>query len=384
MDVFSQLYRLKIITFIKRWKLLSLILGSIDILVIALAFQCSYLFNYYEVGGLFISQTKLLRLFFLIMPFWLLILYLIQVTEIPRTKRFRVLFFEYLQSTIYIVILLLVFYFVFRLFDISRRFLVEFAFLGFVFLFLARYFEYRVFRNYRAKGYNFIRVVLIADDSSVPFIESLINTTVWGYKITHVFSGSQIIRDRYRSSFEILPEKSVKLLYDLMELQPVDEVLYVKANVVTQEVRTIIRSCEELGVVFNLMHKEPGPSLTNAINTTIGSYKFLTFINVPYKPSALALKKITDIFVSILLLVILFPVMLAISLSIAGTSKGPLIFKQQRVGLRGQIFSMYKFRTMIQGAENHLDEIESKNEMDGPVFKIRNDPRVTKSRKISA
>jgi exopolysaccharide biosynthesis polyprenyl glycosylphosphotransferase len=378
MDIFSQLYRLKIIPFIKKWALLNIILGGIDILAISLAFQCAYFINYFEVGGLFFSNPKLLRLFFLILPFWIIILYLIQVTEIPRAKRYRALFFEYLQSTIYIAILLLVFYFVFRLYDISRRFLVEFAFFGFIFLFLVRFLEYKVLRNFRSRGYNFIRVVLIADDSSIPFIETLIRTRVWGYKITHLFSSSPKVIEKYGSMFKILPEKSIKVLYDLMEVEPIDEILYIKAKVVPPEVRTIIRSCEELGVVFRLLHKESGTNLTNAINTTIGSHKFLTFINVPYNESALALKKVSDIFITILLLVILSPVMLAIIISIAGTSRGPVIFKQVRVGLRGQIFNMYKFRTMIQGAEQLLEELKSKNEMDGPAFKIKDDPRVTK------
>ena len=379
MDIFSQLFRLKIIPFIKKWHLLNRILGGIDILAIAAAYQCAYFINYY--GGqedLFIFHPRVLRLFFLITPFWLLILYLIQVTEIPRTKRYRALFFEYLQSTIYIIVLLLIFYFVFRLFDISRRFLVEFAFFGFILLFLTRFIEYKVFKNYRSRGYNFIRVVLIADDSSIPFIDKLITTKEWGYKITHLFSSSPKVIEKYGTMYEILPEKSIKVLYDLMEIEPIDEVLYIKDKVVPPEVRIIIRSCEELGVVFRLMHKESGTNLTNAINTTIGNNKFLTFINVPYNISSLAFKKISDIFVSVLLLVILSPVMLAITLSIVATSRGPVIFKQARVGLRGQIFNMYKFRTMIKGAEQLLLELEAKNEMDGPAFKIKDDPRVTK------
>ena len=69
----------------------------------------------------------------LIMPFWLVILYLIQIAEIPRTKHYKVLFFEYLQSTTLIIVLLLLFYFVFKLYLISRLFLIEFALLGFLF-----------------------------------------------------------------------------------------------------------------------------------------------------------------------------------------------------------------------------------------------------------
>ena len=378
MDFISHLARLKIIPFLKKWNLLNFLLGAIDILAIALAFQCSYFINYFEQGGFFFSDPRLLKIFLLIMPFWLVILYLIQISEIPRTKRYRVLFFEYLQSTIFIIILLLVSYFVFKLIETSRLYLIEFALLGFLFLFLARLMEYKVLKIYRAKGYNYVNIVLIADDSSLPFIESLLSNKDWGYRIIAIFTGSVRLKEKYEKAIILLPEEYLVVLNDLMEVDIVDEVLYIKSKVVPSEVRNVVRSCEELGVVFRLKHKEPRLNLTNAFSTTIGDEKFLTFINIPYKPSALAVKKVMDIFISVMMLIILSPVLLIIALSIVFTSRGPVIYKQARVGLRGRQFNLYKFRTMIVNAEGLLEELESKNEMDGPTFKIKDDPRVTK------
>jgi lipopolysaccharide/colanic/teichoic acid biosynthesis glycosyltransferase len=70
-----------------------------------------------------------------------------------------------------------------------------------------------------------------------------------------------------------------------------------------------------------------------------------------------------------------------VAIAIKRDSPGPVIFKQQRVGKDGKTFTMYKFRTMVVNAEEILDELLSKNEADGPVFKIKEDPRVTKSGK---
>lgn len=378
MDFFSRLYQLKIIPFLKKYKLLKIILGVTDILAIAFAFQFSYIINYSEEGGFFFSQLRLLKLFSLIMPFWLLILYLLQITEIPRTKRYRVLFFEYLQSTLIIVILLLVFYFVFKLYEISRLFLVEFAILGFLFLFLARVMEYIVFKIYREKGYNYVNIVLIADETSLPFIENLISHKEWGYRVFAIFSESDKLKEKYEETIIHLPEDYLEVLNDLMEVDIIDEVLYVKNQVVSSEVRKILRSCEELGVVFRLKHNKTLVNLTNAINSTIANVTFLTFTNIPQSTSALALKKVLDIFISLGLLIILSPVMLIISLLIILTSRGPVIYKQPRVGLRGRQFNLYKFRSMIVNADKLLMELESKNEMDGPTFKIKEDPRVTR------
>jgi exopolysaccharide biosynthesis polyprenyl glycosylphosphotransferase len=366
---------IRIIPSIKKWE--KFILGAIDILSITLAFQCAYLLNYPNFGTFFFLEGRLLKLFLLITPFWLLILYLIQITEIPRTKPTRVLFLEYLQSTILIIVLLLVFYFVFKLYRISRLFLIEFAVLGFIFLFLSRLIEYHVFRTYRAKGLNQVNIVIIADESSLQFIDNILTNKEWGYKIIAIFTASNEIKEKYEKSIILLPEQYLLVLNDLMEVDILDEVLYLKNKVIPSEVRETVRSCEELGVVFSLRYKDSNIKLTNAIKTSIGNEKFLSFINTPHNMFALTIKKIMDISISLFLIIILSPVILGISLIIKITSRGPLIFKQTRVGLRGRPFGLYKFRTMIDGAEILKQQLEAENEADGPVFKIRDDPRVT-------
>lgn len=91
------------------------------------------------------------------------------------------------------------------------------------------------------------------------------------------------------------------------------------------------------------------------------------------------LKRVQDIILSLLALIILFIPMLILSLIIWLDSPGAsAIFCQRRVGLDGRIFKMLKFRTMVPNAENKLDELRVLNEMTGPVFKIKNDPRITR------
>src|SRR5664279_5338406 len=222
-------------------------------------------------------QSRALKLFLLVLPVWLVILYLIQVSEIPRTKRYRVLFYQYFQSTILIIVLLLVFYFVFKLYLISRLFLLEFAVFGWLFLFVARSLEYKLFKTYRAKGYNYISIVLIADESAMPFIESLIANKEWGYRIIAIFTGSVRLKEKYEKAIILLPEEYLAVLNDLMEVDIVDEVLYLKSKVVPSEVRSVVRSCEELGVIFRLKYEDNKINLTNAIKTNIANEKSVSY-----------------------------------------------------------------------------------------------------------
>ncbi len=89
-------------------------------------------------------------------------------------------------------------------------------------------------------------------------------------------------------------------------------------------------------------------------------------------------KRITDIVLSSIGLLLLSPILIIVAIAIKIDSRGPIIFKQDRVGKDGKIFSMYKFRSMVVNAEELKQQLQSQNEMSGPMFKIKNDPRITK------
>lgn len=89
-------------------------------------------------------------------------------------------------------------------------------------------------------------------------------------------------------------------------------------------------------------------------------------------------KRALDIIASAIGLIVLSPILIIVAILIKLESKGPAIFSQKRIGLDGKEFKMYKFRSMVQNAEKLKKELEKQNEMSGPMFKIKNDPRVTK------
>jgi exopolysaccharide biosynthesis polyprenyl glycosylphosphotransferase len=94
------------------------------------------------------------------------------------------------------------------------------------------------------------------------------------------------------------------------------------------------------------------------------------------------IKRIIDLFGSGLGIVFLSPIMIITAICIKLESRGPIIFGQERVGLCGKTFKMYKFRSMVLNAEELLDKLKKNNEMSGPMFKMKDDPRITKVGKI--
>ncbi|MGG7152307.1 sugar transferase [Clostridium neonatale] len=104
------------------------------------------------------------------------------------------------------------------------------------------------------------------------------------------------------------------------------------------------------------------------------------YLEISYKEKKIysIMKKIIDVTFSTMGLILLSPIFFIVSIFIKCESKGPIIFFQERVGLNGKMFKMYKFRSMVVNAEELKEKLYKKNEMNGPMFKMKEDPRVTK------
>ena len=375
MDVFTNYYRLHKDPDIKRRSLLKFILSVIDLFAILLAFQTSYFLCYYEKGGFFYSEKSIMILFLAILPFWLLILYLIRSTGIP-TKRYKVLSILYFQSSTAIFLLLILFYFFLRLKTVQGLLLPELPFFGFIYLFFGRILIYKILNNFGEKDHNHIIVILIADDSSLPYISNLLTNKELGYKAVVIFTESAAVKAKYENISIILPEKFTGIINDLIEVDFVDEVIYLKDQPDAVKVREIIAVCEDLGVTFRLKDGNPKPNLSSAIKTNIADRKFLSFINIPNNSYALAIKKTTDINIALLMIVVLSPVLLFLGILIKITSRGPVTTKVSKIGWRGRQIKVYRFRTMYSNAEKRSFYSESKKKGTGSDYE--EDPRITR------
>lgn len=110
----------------------------------------------------------------------------------------------------------------------------------------------------------------------------------------------------------------------------------------------------------------------------INSLPTVSLVRTPMRGIGYVLKRTSDIFISGIALLVLAPIMLVTAVCIKIESKGPVIYKQQRVGKNGKLFNMFKFRSMIQDADQMLNQLAEDNEVDGIAFKMKNDPRITK------
>jgi exopolysaccharide biosynthesis polyprenyl glycosylphosphotransferase len=372
---------IKMIKFLKKGRLYLILLGFIDFMALTLSFQYAYLLHTGIRNLAFFGNNPLFRHLYLVMiPIWLLLILITGNAQIPRTRRYSRIFIEFLQFSFFHFITLITVSLLFGGINVfgGITFLASVALFAFIFMVTFRLSEYKVFKLYRSKGHNFINVVLVADGSSELFVADMLNRKEWGYKVLLLVTNSKLLRAKFGDRVKIISEKGFSTLKVYFEIDIVDEVIYCKSKHDHEKINSLISWCEELGIIFKFPADLSRLLLTNGFITYLGNKRFITFANIPMNSIGITWKNFIDFFISFIVLFFLSPIFIFIALLIKIDSKGPIFFKQARVGLRGRQFYLYKFRTMVVNAEEIRKKLEEQNEMDGPVFKIKNDPRVTK------
>ncbi|MDR0993137.1 MAG: sugar transferase [Verrucomicrobiota bacterium] len=169
------------------------------------------------------------------------------------------------------------------------------------------------------------------------------------------------------------PEDFLQVLH----AHTVDAVIILTRNISTDQAGEWLQQCETEGVEAWLIADYLRTAAADIALDEIAGKPMLLFSTTPRSAWSLALKQLADIVLSGLALVLLSPVFLVLAIIIRLTSPGPAFFLQRRCTLNGRTFLMYKFRTMVQNAEEIRKTLEAQNEVSGPVFKMKNDPRIT-------
>jgi exopolysaccharide biosynthesis polyprenyl glycosylphosphotransferase len=171
---------------------------------------------------------------------------------------------------------------------------------------------------------------------------------------------------------------TVDELERLLRTLPVSEV-YIAGQTLRQgeAMQAAIKLAERFGVPFALPAHSFRLDRARPVDSTAVADGYLHFAAVAPKPHQMAMKRLFDIAVSAVALWMLLPVFAAVAACIKLTSKGPIFFKQLRTGQHGKPFYMLKFRSMVVNAEELKEKLAALNEQSGPVFKMKNDPRIT-------
>ena len=157
----------------------------------------------------------------------------------------------------------------------------------------------------------------------------------------------------------------------------VDEVFFAVPPERLGEIADALEVCESLGVDTRVLVDLYRPAQAHPFVEELFALPFYGFSPTLTRQGVLAAKRVVDIVGASMLFVMGLPVFLLVALVIELTSRGPIIFRQERAGFHGRRFLMYKFRTMVKDAERMRDQVGHLNDRTGPVFKAAGDPRLT-------
>lgn len=272
--------------------------------------------------------------------------------------------------------------FILKMEDVSRIMMGMFYVLNVALLAICKTSAYKMLTYYRQKGYNFRNILIIGSRERAK--------DVIGAMGEHLGSGHKIIGCLETDESQVGKEvrNDIKVIGTVEHLEKiilkttVDELIFAMPLQKIPNSKEYIAFAEQMGISVRII---PDWQIYELMYTPgIASIQFENFMGLPTmaltttppNQGELFIKSIIDYFFAIIVVILLFPLFLIILIALKISSKGPVLFKQERCGLNGRRFMIYKFRTMVTDAEALRQEVEALNESDGPAFKIKNDPRI--------
>jgi exopolysaccharide biosynthesis polyprenyl glycosylphosphotransferase len=276
-------------------------------------------------------------------------------------------------------VLLATFAYLLPLRQLSRSWFILFGVFSALFLIIEKIALRILARYVRSKGLNYRTLLIVGTGRRATDLAAMIEAhKYWGYKLLGFVSDGHHLSNGW-ARFRIygnVPDLRRILEHGQID-EPIDEIVFAVTRKKLDEMKQIFLLCEEMGIRTRVAMNFFQNRVARIEIEELEGIPFLTFTTTPSNETQLALKRLLDITVSLGILAIAAPIIFLVSLAIRITSPGSVLFKQKRIGLNGRMFTLYKFRTMIEDAHERRNEIEHLNEMTGPVFKAKDDPRIT-------
>ena len=263
-----------------------------------------------------------------------------------------------------------------RLEFLSRPFLLIFGILNLLFLVAEKLALRLAARHVRRRGYNFRTLLLVGINQRSREVARIIDEHPhWGLKVLGFVAPNGHHPSGDVGGHPVLG--TADALPEILQDQVVDEVFFILSRRQLEEFEDAILLCSEIGIRARVALFFPHLKARVLLEELEG-IPLLTFTTTPANPFPLFVKQLADRCVSALGLIVLSPVLAAIGIAVFLTSKGPMLFSQERCGLNGRRFRLFKFRTMVHDAEARQNEVAHLNEVEGHAFKVHHDPRVTR------
>jgi len=361
-----------------------------DLLILAVSFILAYfiranIYHLYKfdlfpsrvVMGTAYPLDSYLWLLLIILPVWYGLLSSQGLYESFRTKRLTEIVWIIVKTGFLATLITGTLIFILKLTYVSRIFVALFSAISVTLLSLEKVMLIQSFKHASPREDSYKHLLVVGTGKRAEkFVQMVKQRPEWGIKIVGIIDD-----EPEKIGIDVSNIKVIGLLKDIPNLlheKIIDEVVFIVPRLWLSRIEQSILSCEREGIKVSVAVDLFNFNIGKLQATDLGGIPLMRLETTPGSPWELFIKRSLDIVVSLVGLVILAPLLLLITVVIKLNSPGPLFFKQERNGMNGRKFTLLKFRSMVLGAEKMQEELLALNEMDGPVFKIKDDPRLTK------
>ncbi len=255
----------------------------------------------------------------------------------------------------------------------SRLFLLSFAVNSFVLLLFHRILSQLYFNKISKRGFHVRKILVLGEKKRGQIVSETLKS--------QLSMGHIVLDDWKNNSKNFSNDETIGSIEDLSEIlkqNAIDEVVFAFKGDRSVDLTVYLDLCRQMGVSVRIL-----PALWKPEEQTLSIEKcqnlpFLTIQTDNFNATGLLYKRILDIvggFIGTFIFTVVYPF---VAIAIKIDSKGSVIFKQKRMGQHGRVFNLLKFRTMVEGAETEKGKLLQRNMMEGAIFKLKNDPRITR------
>ncbi len=358
---------------------------TIDIGITAFSFIAAYFIKKYL---LLVNLSSLSQdpnyyiILLLIVIFWFISFKWMGMYMSYRQQPFRKFFTKILKSCFMGIILVSVAMYLLHIQDISRLLMGIFLVLNILLLTLSKFIIFKTLKKVRTDGRYKKNILIIGSkDRARQIIRVVENHEATGYMILGCFEvGEEKLGQTVLNDHKVIG--LIKDLENYLKDNIVDELIFAMSLKEFENGERYLAFAESMGIkvriipdweLHYLMYR---PNIATASFEDFFGVHTMALQSTPRNEGKIIIKHVFDFITSFALIIILLPLFIAIGVAIKIFSRGAVFYQQERLGMNGRRFMVYKFRTMIEHADEILKELAEMNEADGPVFKIKDDPRI--------
>jgi len=329
-----------------------------------------------------ITSPNYYTVLLLIIIIWYLVFNLFNLYSSYRKDSFIRIFLDIIKAVFVSFLVLSFSLYILKIANVSRMMMGIFLILDIVLLGSNKCVVFKMLSYFRAKGFNSRNILIIGSkQGAVEIIDAIGSQLGAGYRILGCLEvDKKRIGEKVANGVKVID--NIKSMEKILLEEVVDELIFAMPLKMIKDVEKYITMAENVGVAIRILPQWNIRQLGYRPN--IGSLQFETFLGIPTMSltttpngeMSLLVKSLFDYTLASIAMVLFMPLFMAVALAIKLSSKGPVFFKQERSGLNGRKFILYKFRTMTNSAEQEQRKLKAMNEADEPAFKIKKDPRI--------